>query len=157
MKFKVCDRVEIIEDIWPCEKGDRGTIVNFNGDFVGINFDEYHPGMHTCTGNCEDGYGYYLFEHRLNLIESNPVEPAPAPVIPDGFETAIKSFLEDNLHPKALVLTFTDKLQIVCVNYIYPWAIKDTSGNLSFYKDKPNKPCVINTKTFEVYARMDGE
>lgn len=72
-KFKVGDRVEVIKDYDSAKTGMRGTILNCNS-FIGspgIKFDEPFFNGHSCDGKCQDGYGYFVSEENLKLIDTN--------------------------------------------------------------------------------------
>lgn len=74
-KFKIGDRVEFIdESIFHNAKiGDRGEIVNTSktscGLAYGVKLDYRRDVFHNCAGSCENGYGQWVYENQIKLIE----------------------------------------------------------------------------------------
>ena len=66
-KFKVGQRVEVIEGY---KKGTKGKVCNILYDDscgVGVDFGKHING-HTCGGYCKDGNGYYYYDKNLKII-----------------------------------------------------------------------------------------
>ena len=63
-KFKIGDRIIVIEDGCGLHKGDTGTICHFDSelfiDAIGIEFDKELPNGHTCRGHARHFHGFYL-------------------------------------------------------------------------------------------------
>ena len=82
---KVGDRVVFIGDQAPdggsVEPEMTGTICDIYEDLsphIGVCWDEEIPIGHNCHGNCEIGYGWYVHEYQLELVESSQCEMEPA-------------------------------------------------------------------------------
>ena len=64
MKFKVGDRVIVIENMGPGYPSGKGTVVEVEGHLISVNYDDYFGG-HNCTGLCKRGHGWVLDEEQL--------------------------------------------------------------------------------------------
>lgn len=76
-KFKVGDRVKIVcNDYLKCEIGDTGTIMAYNsGAGYAVEFDIPRPSYHGCYGLTKPGYGQWVLEKSIELIE--PIKDKP--------------------------------------------------------------------------------
>jgi hypothetical protein len=75
--FTLGDRVISIETSGP-RANKAGTVVHFDGNSVGVAYDDYSRG-HECNGHCPDGKGWYLLpqfikHHTEPTKESKPEE-----------------------------------------------------------------------------------
>ena len=70
-KFAIGQRVEVTNNYDCAEVGMRGVIVHIDcSGRLGIKFDKKFVGGHTCCGKCPEGYGHYVDESPLKLIDS---------------------------------------------------------------------------------------
>lgn len=72
MEFKIGDRVRSL-DTHRCKKigvGLIGTIKILYGNCFGVEFDENIFG-HTCSGTTKNGYGYWLMQYDIELVEED--------------------------------------------------------------------------------------
>lgn len=72
MKFKVGDRVKAHQlSIWG---GEYGTVV-FITEYIGVEFDKYDKGRHSCGGKCPMGHGWWYTQGNadkmLELVEQS--------------------------------------------------------------------------------------
>lgn len=76
--FNIGDRVRTKTLTGKKLSGLTGTVVDMENDWIGVKFDvnisnKYGLG-HSCEGWCEYGYGYYIYEKELELIEETPLK-----------------------------------------------------------------------------------
>ena len=77
-KFKVGDRVRVIDDIGTrCKIGDTGTIMKHShtgiaGDCYAVQMDKREKHLHDCGGYVRNGYGQFLRDSNIKLIEEKP-------------------------------------------------------------------------------------
>jgi hypothetical protein len=80
-KFKIGDRVEIRDKEVPAEvpRGVYGTVREIlkNGIDLAIEFDVFFPRGHACSGACRPGFGYWLYESQIQLVEEKKEEEIP--------------------------------------------------------------------------------
>lgn len=73
-EFRVGDRVICVRRIPFVACGEYGTVCDINKsfdtivDYIGVDWDKYNPALHTCSGNCEDGHGWYTTPSTISLI-----------------------------------------------------------------------------------------
>ena len=72
--FQIGDRVVVRDTLLTSnlhiKVGDRGVVLDLpNHNFVGVKFDRNIEG-HDLNGNCESGYGYYVFNDSIALEEN---------------------------------------------------------------------------------------
>lgn len=80
-KFAIGDRVKCVkkgelgyEDV---DVGQTGTIVVIGGDEyceIGVRWDEKRAEFHTCRGECEIGYGYFVTDNMIAKIDDTATE-----------------------------------------------------------------------------------
>lgn len=78
-RLKVGDRIRVVRDIWPHQKGERGTIVDLGYD-VGVKFDYYNPARHDLGGHCEHGHGWWGWYEGFYELDHTPVSPLEAAI-----------------------------------------------------------------------------
>lgn len=71
-KIKVGDRIIASESCGDLS-GKTGKVILIKGYAYGIRFDEFING-HSLDGNCENGYGWWIFGHKFLEIAGNPYE-----------------------------------------------------------------------------------
>lgn len=91
-KFKVGDRVRVIEDCDAAKEGMVGVVgvvdeSKSNGKTIGVKFDKRFFGGHSPFGRCEWGYGQWLCPERLELIGDNIIV-----IITDGKSTTARLY-----------------------------------------------------------------
>lgn len=69
MEFRPGDRVVAINAYGPVKAGDTGEYVHTHRDHprYGVRWDKKNSRMHTCSGHCEKGNGWYVPEGYLRL------------------------------------------------------------------------------------------
>lgn len=48
--------------------GDEGTVVDYDGDFIAVEWDTENTLKHSCSGRCAKGHGWLLPYDCLELI-----------------------------------------------------------------------------------------
>ena len=77
-KFKTGDRVRVIDDIGTrCKIGDTGTIMKHShtgiaGDCYAVQMDKRQKHLHDCGGYVRNGYGQFLWDRNIKLVEEKP-------------------------------------------------------------------------------------
>lgn len=75
-KFRVGDRVRVIEDCDGAKKGMVGTVIAPDTESrksLGVKFDKKFYDGHTLQGRCESGYGHWVLPDCLELIGDNKI------------------------------------------------------------------------------------
>ena len=73
-EFHVGDRVVCVRVAPFVACGEYGTVCDMNnpsGDYIGVDWDKYDSALHTCSGNCKDGHGWYTRPSAISLIYEN--------------------------------------------------------------------------------------
>lgn len=78
-EFSLGDRVAYVDrldvDMRPMNKdyprvGETGVVCQVNGNkTIGVRWNEYRSVRHDCDGDCEEGHGWYVPTHQLQLID----------------------------------------------------------------------------------------
>lgn len=147
-KIKVGDRIELISKIHFTHAciGDKGRVVSTNSNIVGdtmygVQMDVKRPFYHSCNGKVADGYGQYLWESCIKLIEETPTREFKLIITSKGDTTTAKlihgkdvekeatvsRYSKDEYSEKAAVEAVVDKIfekkvdwfngKVVCVAY----------------------------------------
>lgn len=162
-KFKVGDRVVAIENHDNADiKGKSGKVV-CAGNNIGIEFDKLIKTTsgttigHTCGGNAKHRHGWYVPAHKLKLEATPDPDPGEWKVeIEYDLEQGIKDFLETAKATSKIdfpvdTLTEVEKFKLIVASVTYPYAVKDSNGDLWFYKTVPtNAVCYIETKSIKI-------
>jgi len=71
--YRVGDRVRVINGFGAFEIGETGTVVrdNTNTNSVGVRFDEYNNNRHDCVLLCKEGYGWFLLDKWVEMLNKN--------------------------------------------------------------------------------------
>ncbi len=64
-KFRIGDRVEMVDDFSPLKKGDKGTVKGFDAKYILVKWDRRLSPYYV-----EDGYGHYVPENQIKLVDS---------------------------------------------------------------------------------------
>ncbi len=67
-KYPIGTRIRMIRDYYIL-KGKTGTIKDITTTQYGVQFDEFKPGLHTLSGRCDAGFGYYVPNDVFEIIE----------------------------------------------------------------------------------------
>lgn len=95
-KFKVGDRVRVIDDIGTrCKIGDTGTIMKhshtgISGDCYAVQMDKREKYLHDCGGYVRNGYGQFLWDSNIKLIEEKPTREFKLIITSSGDTTTAK-------------------------------------------------------------------
>lgn len=95
-KFKVGDRVRVIDDIGTrCKIGDTGTIMKYLhkgilGDCYAVQMDKREKYLHDCGGYVRNGYGQFLWDSNIKLIEEKPTREFKLIITSKGDTTTAK-------------------------------------------------------------------
>lgn len=77
-KFQTGDRIRATVTVGAEEVNDAvGTIIDIDFHDYAVRFDEYIGG-HTCDGLCEDGYGWWVYEEHM-IVLNNPLPDIDIP------------------------------------------------------------------------------
>lgn len=73
----VGDRIIMLVDHDSAQEGDIGTIVNVEGETLGINFDTERSGFHSCRGITREGHGHWVALDSVEryMDEQSPIAP----------------------------------------------------------------------------------
>ena len=95
-KFKVGDRVRVIDDIGTrCKIGDTGTIMKHShtgiaGDCYAVQMDKREKYLHDCGGYVRNGYGQFLWDSNIKPIEEKPTREFKLIITSKGDTTTAK-------------------------------------------------------------------
>lgn len=95
-KFKVGDRVRVIDDIGThCKIGDTGTIMKHSHtgiaeDCYAVQMDKREKYLHDCGGYVRNGYGQFLWDSNIKLIEDTPPREFKLIITSSGDTTTAK-------------------------------------------------------------------
>ena len=74
-EFNVGDRVVCVRHATFVACGEYGTVCDIKypfDDYIGVDWDKYDLDLrHTCSGNCEDGHGWYTRPEVISLVYEN--------------------------------------------------------------------------------------
>mgnify|MGYP007116349595 CR=1 FL=1 len=112
-KFKVGDRIELIRSIHFTHAciGDKGKVVSANYNVVGdacygVQMDVKRPFYHSCHGKAADGYGQYLWESCLKLVEDKPTREFKLIITSSGDTTTAKLIHGKDINKEATVTRY---------------------------------------------------
>ena len=87
-EFKVGDRVRLVKDYDDAKAGMVGTLAVKEEDCLhGVRFDRLFKYGHDLWGKCEAGYGYWVSQDCLELVDGNKIV-----IITDGKTTAARLY-----------------------------------------------------------------
>lgn len=95
-KFKVGDRVRVIDDIGTrCKIGDTGTIMKHShtgiaGDCYAVQMDKREKYLHDCGGYVRNGYGQFLWDSNIKPTEEKPTREFKLIITSKGDTTTAK-------------------------------------------------------------------
>lgn len=70
-KFNIGDEVIALHNFEEVGKGMTGIVVHlYGGDWIGVEWDDFHNGHH-CDGYAKEDAGYYLTAEKLALVNIN--------------------------------------------------------------------------------------
>lgn len=72
--FCVGERVVCIVPSVFAATDECGTVVFVDRDIVGVRWDSYHIGRHSCGGLCEEGHGWNMNYKKLQHVYDNAIE-----------------------------------------------------------------------------------
>lgn len=112
-KFKVGDRVRVIDDIGTCCKiGDTGTIMKHShtgiaGDCYAVQMDKREKYLHDCGGYVRNGYGQFLWDSNIKLIEEKPTREFKLIITSSGDTTTAKLIHGKDVAKEATVTRYS--------------------------------------------------
>lgn len=114
-KFKVGDRIELISNIYFTHAciGDKGKVVSANYNIVGdtcygVQMDVKRPFYHSCDGKAADGYGQFLWESCLKLIDDKPTREFKLIITSKGDVTSAKLIHGKDVTKEATVTRYSE-------------------------------------------------
>lgn len=112
-KFKVGDRVRVIDDIGTrCKIGDTGTIMKhshtgISGDCYAVQMDKRQKHLHDCGGYVRNGYGQFLWDRNIKLVEEKPTREFKLIITSKGDTTTAKLIHGKDVAKEATVTRYS--------------------------------------------------
>lgn len=113
-KFKVGQRIKMIATYDSAKKGMTGVIIELHTDSVrpkwnyGVKFDQRFPGGHGCHGKCKFGYGQWVSEESIELLDEKKNDNWKVVITPDGDKTTLEYFKDGMVEKTVTVNRFSE-------------------------------------------------